>query len=158
LAASNNASTIWSYNHNRVSGAHKGFFESGTIEWQTTTKQGSDPGAWKFGFSNTIRASNNPYELVLAMPVVASGSMVTVNAWVKKSHATDVGASIAVKGNGWDLDGISATETTAANNTDWQQLTITFTPTESGVVPIFGRAWVNASISDVYFGSIEITQ
>jgi hypothetical protein len=78
--------------------------------------------------------------------------------WVKKDHATNVGASILVEDEIFNIGGVAAVETTKASDTSWEELTITFTPTEAGVVPIYAQAWYVAGNSNAYIGSITVTQ
>ena len=60
--------------------------------------------------------------------------------------------------NVFNLPGVSAASATAANNTSWQELTITFTPTASGIVPIwFDSFYINGN-TNTYLGSITVTQ
>jgi len=58
-----------------------------------------------------------------------------VKAWLRKDHATQVNGRLAARGR--QLAGIPNNVTaTLANNTGWQELSISLTPTESGVVQI----------------------
>jgi hypothetical protein len=71
----------------------------------------------------------------IARIAVNANKLVTVKGWFKKSHATDIVAKLVCPGGyiaGVDTDEVA----TVANNTDEQELTITFTPTEAGVVDI----------------------
>jgi len=51
-----------------------------------------------------------------------------------------------------------ADDATAADNTNWQQLTITFTPDVDGIVPIYFKSWYIAGNSNTYLGTISCTQ
>lgn len=82
----------------------------------------------------------------------------TVKVWVKKDHATNIGASIYVEDALYNINGVVAAETTKASDTSWEELTLTFTPTEAGVVPIFAKTWYIAGNSNSYIGSVTITQ
>lgn len=127
--------------------------------WQSTTKQGSDPGAWQVEFhatGGTERGLYNPFNLEIAQVACASGAAVTVTAWVKKNHATNVGALIFVESD--VLNGVTETQDAKADDTSWEQLSISFTPTQAGVIPVFLRAWVGAAIDSVFVGSITVTQ
>lgn len=148
----------WSYDHDNTTGNHWGFTYGCTINWQTGTVHSSEPGAWKFSINQSLRTSFYPVPLKVAEVAVGANTLVTVKAWVKKDHATQVAAKLLVEGSDYSLDGISATSATKADDTSWEQLTITFTPTRAGVVPIFVQAWYVAGNSNVYVGSIEVTQ
>jgi hypothetical protein len=149
---------IWSLNHDQTAGNHWGFTGGATVNWQTTTKQGADPGSWKVTTTSSNRGQYLPIEFKLAEAVVAASALVTVKVWVKKDHATNIAASIYVEDALYSLPGITLTTATKASDTNWEQLTITFTPTSAGVVRIFGSAWYVAGNSNAYFGSVEITQ
>ncbi len=90
-------------------------------------------------------------------PVNAS-ALVTITAWVKKDHATNVAAKLYVEDALYNLDGVVADSATKADDTSWEELTITFTPTEQGAIPVFVDAWYVAGSSNVYIGSITVTQ
>lgn len=155
---SNRYGFIWSFDHDNTSGNHWGFTTGATINWQTTTKQGSDPGAWQFTITGSTRTTLMPIPLKIAEIAVNASSLVTVKAWVKKDHATDVGAKLYVQDALYNLDGVSATSDTKADDTSWEELTITFTPTQKGALPIFVDAWYVAGASNVYVGSVTVTQ
>lgn len=149
---------IWSFNHDQTADNHYGWTGGAICNWQTTTKQGSDPGAWDLFINQTARSINTPARITAAEIAVTANNLVTVKAWVKKSHATNIGCRIIVLDALYSLPGITETSATAADNTNWQELTITFTPTVSGVVPVyFDGFYINAT-ANVYLGSVTITQ
>jgi hypothetical protein len=151
-------SILWSYRHDDTDNNHWGFTNGGTINWQTTEKQGSDPGAWRVAHTSATRTENEAIRFPFAQIAVTASSLVTVKAWVKKEHATNVGCKIRVEDAIYNLPGVSAATATAANNTSWQELTITFTPTASGIVPIwFDSFYINGN-TNTYLGSITVTQ
>jgi len=149
---------VLSLNHDQTAGNNVGFTGGNMVNWQTTTKQGSDPGAWKVAITSSSRSQYVPIQLKLIEFVVAASALVTVKVWVKKDHATNIAASIYVEDALYSLPGITLTTTTKASDTNWEQLTLTFTPTSAGPVRVFGSAWYVAGNSNVYFGSVENTQ
>ena len=151
-------SILWSYRNDDTDNNHWGFTNGGTINWQTTEKQGSDPGAWRVVHTSAARTENEAIRFIFAQIAVTASSLVTVKAWVKKDHATNVGCKIRVEDAIYNLPGVSAASATAANNTSWQELTITFTPTASGIVPIWFDSFYIAGNSNTYLGSITVTQ
>ena len=153
-----NRGILWSYDHDDTTSNHWGFTYQGTINWQTAVFQGADPGSWKVAVLGSSRTTLMPIRLKLAEVAVSASSLVTFKAWVKKDHATNVGAKIYVLGSDYTIDGVVAASATKANDTNWEELTITFTPTQAGVVDIYGEAWYSAGNSNVYFGSITVTQ
>lgn len=147
----------WSFDHDNSVGSNKGFTEGGTIEWQTGTVHSSEPGAWKLVCTSTVRSSFFPLTLPLGPFGVNSSSLVTFKVWVKKDHATNVSAKIYI--NGDTLNGVSATTTTKADDTNWEELTITFTPTQKGAIMVFVDVWCTSTTSaNVYVGTATLTQ
>ncbi len=148
---------IWSYDHDNTVDNRWGFANNATINWQTAVKQGSDPGAWRVVHSGQNRGQFSPVTFTIAELACEANVTVTVNVWVKRDLVT-VNCRIYVLGEEFTLPGIVAAEAVAANNTSWQQLQISFTPTRSGIVPIlFDSWWVSGANSNTYVGSISIT-
>ena len=148
----------WSFDHDNTAGNHWGFTFGGTINWQTTVKDTGAVGSWRVSISNSVRTILQPVYFRLAEVAVAASSLVTVTVSVKKDHATNIGAAIYVEDAIFNLNGVVASTTTKANDTAWEELTLTFTPTEAGIVPIFASAYYVAGNSDAYFGPITVTQ
>ena len=127
---------------------------------QTTTVTGklhTAPGtAWEFDVTAS-RTSNYPAMEKLASIAVKANQLVTVSCWVLKDHATNIGAAIFCRGS--QLPGVDADITvTKANDTNYQQLTMTFTPTQYGVITIEAKVWYIAGVSSAYFDDLTVTQ
>lgn len=161
------ASGVRSYtylkNHDDVEGNHKIIADNaGICEWQTSVKQGSDPGSWKYSpvtiSTNAGAPADNPFKMVLLEAVVSANNLVTVNIWCKKDHATNTQMQIKILNSDYTLPGISQTTTVKANDTNWEQLELTFTPTSAGTIFIIGEVWTTSGTSPAYFGSATITQ
>ena len=158
-AADNNLGfIIWSYDHDQTLGNHWGFTYQATVNWQTTVKRTGDPGSWRVVHSGADRTQSFPVRFQFAQIAVSASAQVTVKAWVKKDHATNVGCRIFVEDADFTLAGITAQSATAANNTNWQEITIQFTPTVDGIVPIWFDSWYISANSNTYIGSITVTQ
>jgi len=149
---------MWSFDHDNTAGNHWGWTGGATINWQTTVKNTGAVGSWRVSISNSVRTILQPVYFKLAEVAVAASSLVTVTVSVKKDHATNIGAAIYVEDAIFNLNGVVASTTTKANDTAWEELTLTFTPTEAGIVPIFASAYYVAGNSDAYFGPITVTQ
>ncbi len=150
--------TIWSFNHDQTTGNHWGFAYGATINWQTSTVHDTEPGAWRVVISNSIRNSLSPVIFKFAEIAVEASVAVTVTAWVKKDHATNVACKIFVRDELYSLPGVTETSDTKASDTSWEQLSITFTPTEAGIVPLYFSTWYVAGNSNTYIGTITATQ
>jgi hypothetical protein len=149
---------VYAFDHDNTQGNQWAFHNGGTVNWQTTVFQGSDPGSWRTVTTAATRTSLNPIPVKIAEVACAASALVTVKAWVKKDHATNIGAAIYIEDALYNIAGVVATQTTKADDTNWEELTLTFTPTEAGVVPIFAKTWYIAGNSNSYVGSVTITQ
>jgi hypothetical protein len=125
---------------------------------QSSVVHSAEPVAWKFTLSSSASGQYRPATLRLGPFPVEASALVTVTAWIKKDHATNVGAKLYVQDELYNIDGVVADSATKADDTSWEELTITFTPTEAGVVPVFVDAWYADGASNVYVGSITLTQ
>ena len=153
-----NYSVVYSFDHDNTQGNNWAFHNGATVNWQTTVLQGTDPGSWRTVISSVNRNSLNPVLVKIAEVACAASALVTVKVWVKKDHATNIGAAIYVEDALYNIAGVVASEVTKANDTSWEELTLTFTPTEAGVVPIFAKTYYIAGNSNSYIGSVTITQ
>lgn len=149
---------MWSFDHDDTPGNQWGFFTGGTVNLQTSVVHASEPVAWKVSLVNNNASQYNPVTIRLGPFAVAASALVTITAWIKKDHATDVAAKLYVEDELYNLDGVTADSATKADDTSWEELTITFTPTEKGAIPVFVDAWYVAGASNVYIGSITVTQ
>ena len=156
--AGNTSPAVWSFDHDDTPGNHWGFFTGGTANIQTSVVHASEPVAWKVSLTSTNASQYNPITIRLGPFAVAASALVTITAWIKKDHATDVAAKLYVEDELYNLDGVVADSATKADDTSWEELTITFTPTEKGAIPVFVDAWYVAGASNVYIGSITVTQ
>ncbi len=111
------------------------FCDGGLIVSQTSVVHGSATRAWKFSPTSTNRSQYYPLNLAIAQIAVGASTLVTVSGWFQRNN-TGLTAKLVCKGGqiaGVTSD-VSASMTAAANT--WELLTITFTPSESGVVEI----------------------
>jgi hypothetical protein len=133
------------------------YTDYGLITQQAATGGGTG-NEWKLAVTNVARTSSYPLNLVIAKAQVNSGALVTVTCYFKKSHASDIGAALAVRAG--QLSGVAPSPTVCPADTNRNQLTITFTPAEAGVIEIEGWAYWQANAADEYvlIDDIEITQ
>jgi hypothetical protein len=123
-----------SHNHNST-GANIVSHGGGLITSMVTTRPGGSGLMWRLLTTDPVRDSFNPLPLYAGQVYCVANATTTVKAWLKKDHATQVDGRLAARGR--QLAGIPNNVTaTLANNTGWQELSISLTPTESGVVQI----------------------
>jgi hypothetical protein len=118
--------------------------QKGTTTKSVGTVHGTATSSWKFtniGASSGGNLVLNPQIINIAQIYCFANVAVTVSAWFNKSNATNILASLVCPGA--QIAGVpNDVATNAASSTGWQQVSITFTPTASGVVTIQARFWV----------------
>lgn len=130
----------------------KVFCDGGTIVSQSGTVHGSATLAWQFNPTSANRSATYPLNLVIAKVACAASALVTVKAWLRRSN-TGLTGTLLCKGG--QIAGVAAdvsSSVTAAADT-WEELTITFTPSEAGVVEIealfYGGTTYSGYVSDM---------
>lgn len=126
---------------------------------QTTVVKTAGGVATQVNVLNTSATSLLPVSFPIATIAVNANTAVTVKCWVKKSHATDIAANIIVRA--YEIIGITADVIASkSNDTNWEELTVSFTPTSKGVINVYGQSWwvANAATQSVYFDDVTITQ
>jgi len=155
-ANTNAGSWLWSHNHDATA-YHWGFTDGGTINSEATDRAGGTGSMWRLTISSSTRSSFYPIKLYLAKIACNANKLVTVKAWMKKSHATDIVGKLVCRGG--QLAGVAADVTaTKASDTSYEQLTITFTPTETGVIEIEAWAYYVNGQGNVVVEDMTITQ
>jgi len=133
------------------------FIEGGTANTEDTDRSGATGKMWRLVLTSSNRNATYPLDLPVAQFPYASSGLVTVTAWMKKSHVTDCNGRLRIKGG--QITGYSSDLTaTLADNTNWQQLTITFTPTDAGVFEVEALAEYVAANANVYIDEVTVTQ
>jgi hypothetical protein len=128
---------------------NRGYSDGAYYITQTGIKHGSSAVGWQAFITSTTRTSNYKFRFKIGVVgVTTTDKAITYTAYVKKSHGTDIEASIVVPGG--QIAGVAddVESAVAGNSTDDVQLTVTFTPTEKGVVEIYANAWWLANTAD----------
>ncbi len=155
------SSAFFSQNHDQTAGNHKIFIVSSStntalISAATDQRQTASGISWKMQPLNTIHSSYFPVTLSLAKVACAANSLVTIKAWMRRSNT---GLTMRLVCKGGQIAGVSSDVVdamTAAADT-WAEQTITFTPTEVGVVEITAEAWGGTTFSG-WVDDLTITQ
>jgi len=133
------------------------FIEGGTANTEDTDRSGATGKMWRLVLTASNRNATYPLDLPVAQFPYASSGLVTVTAWMKKSHATNCNGRLRIKGG--QITGYSSNLTaTLADNTNWQELTITFTPTDAGVFEVEALAEYVTANANVYIDNITVSQ
>jgi hypothetical protein len=126
------------------------YTNGGSVTPQDVTTYYSDGMAWQYGITETYRGTYYPVNMPIARVYCPGGVTTTVTVAVKKDDADGLGASLFVAKN--QLAGITDDiQSYKVDDTNWQEVSIDITPTQSGIVEIEGRAWCVTSTGSVYF-------
>jgi len=133
------------------------YTDGGTIVTQAATAGGTGK-EWKFSITSANRGANYPLNQEIARFLVAANKQVTVKLYFKKSNASAIAGALVVRGG--QIAGVgSDVKVECPSDTNRNQVTLTFTPTEAGVVAIEVWAWYVSSTTDtVIVDDIDITQ
>lgn len=146
-------------NINNVSTDNRIYWLWGNALSQTTTRHTASGIAWQLNITNTGQNTTYPLYYPIAKVACNANTLVTIKAWVKLSHATDIGAKLMIQAN--EIAGVSADITaTKSADTNWEELTITFTPTVAGVAQIYLQGYWLANLADesIFVDDITVTQ
>lgn len=136
---------IYSQNHDQTPNNHKIFQRGALISSATDQRKTASGISWKIQPTNAERSSNWPISLSLAKIACAANSLVTVKAWMRRDNS---GLTMRLVCKGGQIAGVANDVTASVTTTNaWEEETITFTPTETGVVEITAEAWGGTTFS-----------
>lgn len=147
---------LWSEKHGGQAGDDRLYVDGGLVLRQQAVRHTESGYAYSLAVSSATRDVNYPLSLPIAQVACAANALVTVKAWMRRS---DTGLTMRLSCYGGQLDGIPnlvQSSMTAAADT-WEELTITFTPTEAGVVEIMAEAYGGTGYTG-YVDDLTITQ
>jgi hypothetical protein len=123
------------------------------VSKDTSIYHGTTGTSWKIEQLSSNISQYNKIQFSIAKIAVLANKLTTISLWFKNSASTITGQLVCP---GYQLTGTNVVANTVTSTT-WQQLTITFTPTEKKVIEIFVYAY--GSISDyLYVSDMNITQ
>lgn len=149
-------SRIFSGKHDQTLNNHKIFTDRGTIRSEATIRHTDSGIAWRLDPTSTNRSSSYPLDLSIAKVAVGANALVTIKAWFRRSN-TGITGKLVCKGRqiaGVD-DDVTASITAAADT--WQELNISFTSSEAGVVEIEAYAYGGTTYT-VFVDDLTISQ
>jgi hypothetical protein len=148
---------VFSTNHDAGTN-HWLFTDGGTINSAATDRAGGTGLMWKF-IPGTTRTSWYPLKLSIAKVACVASKAVTVKAYMKKDHATNVFGQLVLSGGQLGMAVADVTADASSADTNWHEITLAdFTPVIAGVVEIEAWAWYVAGASNVYVSDMTITQ
>jgi hypothetical protein len=158
---------LYSHNHDNTSGNHVIFTDDGKISSETTIRNTASGLAWKLQPTSTSRDQYYPLDFSLAKIAVNANSLVSVSCWMRRDN-TGLTMQLVVPGSstigappntsplaGIPNAGVISSMTAAADT--WEQVSLSFTPTEQGVVEIFAYAYGGSTYTG-YVDDLTITQ
>ena len=139
-----------------VADTHAIYTDGGNIVSEASVRHTASGISWKMNPTNAIRTATYPLVLPIGKIAVSSGTLVTVKLWMRRTNTGLTGTLVC---RGGQLAGIAADVTadmTAAIDT-WEEITITFTPSESGVLEL--EVWAHGGTTySLYVDDLTVTQ
>jgi len=139
-----------------VVGDSRIFTDGGSIVSQTAVRYSGTGQAWQFSPTSADRNIYEPLNMHVAQIAVAASSLVTVSARMRRSNT---GLTFGLLCKGRQIEGVDSdvqTLMTAVADT-WELVTITFTPTEAGVVQVEAFAYGGTTYSG-YIDDLTVSQ
>jgi len=131
------------------------YTDGGNIISQASTLTAGSGTEWKFTTeTNTNRRLNYPLKLTIAKIAVVANKEVTVTCYFKKGHATNIGARLVFPAQLGEVEHYA----TCPDDTNENNLSIAFTPTETGVIEIEAWAYYITGHSTVIVDAMTINQ
>lgn len=147
--------SIYSHNHDGVVDNHKVFLSYGLVSSATDQRQSASGISWKIQPTNGNLSQFVPLRFSLAKVACSANNLVTVKAWMRRDNS---GLTMRLVCKGGQIAGVPNDVTASVTTTNaWEEETITFTPTEAGVVEITAEAWGGTTFSG-WVDDMTITQ
>jgi len=149
-------SAVFSHKHDTTADNHQIFTDGGRMASEATVRHTASGLAWRMSPTSTTRNAAYPLVLSIAKIACAASALVTVKAWMRRSNT---GLTMRLVCKGGQIGGVAADVTssmTAAADT-YEELTITFTPNEAGIVEITAEAYGGTTYNG-YVDDMTITQ
>lgn len=131
---------IWASKWNRTANAHRGITDGGVIQGATDQRHTASGISWKFSPTATGRKSNYPLKMAVAKVACSANTAVTVGLWTYRDNANIKGRLLL---RGGQIAGVGADVFVDCQPSvsTWTQYSLTFTPTEAGVVELHFLVW-----------------
>lgn len=147
---------IYCTNHDNTSNNWFIYTDYGFIAPQTSVRYSNSGYAWRMSPNSDYRRDNYPLGFPVAKVAVSANSLVTIKAWMRR---TSTGLTLRLRLKGGQISGVANDVTgymTAGADT-WEQVSISFTPTEAGVVEILAECWGGSTYTG-YIDELSIIQ
>jgi len=154
----NTNGSVNSHDHDGVSGSIKNIYTYATFNPDTTTRYTSSGVSWKYDQTNaSTYSSSSPFEVELGKVICNANAQVTITIKAYRSSTSMYGG---IKVPAYIPLGISSvvSAVTSGSATTWETVTINFTPTAAGAIPVMGIAYSDNATGQVYFDDVTIAQ
>lgn len=147
---------IYCTNHDNTANNWYIYTDYGTIRPQTSVRYSNTGYAWSMSPTNDYRMASYPLDFSLGELAVSANSLVTIKAWMRRNN---IGLTMRLTVKGGQIAGVSndVISYVAAAADIWEQVTLTFTPTEAGVVELLAECWGGSTYTG-YIDDLTITQ
>lgn len=147
----NGGGYIYSHKHDQTANNHLITADGGTIVSATDQRHTASGIAWKFRPTATNRSVAYPLELVLGKIACLSGVAVNITIWTRRDNA-NIKGQLVVRGG--QLAGVPddvAIDCQPTINTWEQSSTLSFTPTETGVLELVFKVWDGVGTTNAFW-------
>jgi hypothetical protein len=143
-------------NLNGTANNHKVIMFGGTVLSELSVRHTASGISWNLQPTSALRDVNFPVQISLAKVAVASSGLVTANAWMQRDNT---GLTMQLMCRGGQIGGVASDvfTTMTVGASTWEQVTITFTPTEAGVVEILAQAYGGTTFNG-YVDDFSVSQ
>lgn len=148
--------STWLNNVGGDTNSHIGYMPIGVVLTDTNIKRDGSLYSWKMSPTTTTYAdASNPLILSIGKVICKANENITVSVWVKR---TNVGITSKLMCKGRQIAGMATDISDTAEQADgeWEQLSITLTPTANGIVDIEMQAYGGTTYS-VYVDDVLIS-
>lgn len=153
----NGSSKITFHDFQETAGDHRTYTTSGSILTDTATRHTASGSSRAISPTSTTYVTQDfPMVLPVARVAVAADSLVTASVWVYRS---DIGITTKLVAKGGLLAGVPSDVVATASGSagSWEQLTVTFTSSETGVIELEVQAY-GGTTHTVYVDDFDVTQ
>jgi hypothetical protein len=157
LLSESGASAIKFQKYQNTANDHRQYYQHGTVLSDATTRHTASGISWRISPTSALYVTSDfPMVLPLAKLAVNASALVTATIWVYRDN-TGITAKLVCRGG--QIGGVASDVFTSASGSasTWEQLTVTFTPSEVGVVELEMQAYGGTTYS-VYVDDMSISQ
>jgi hypothetical protein len=147
---------IYCSNHDNAANNWFIYGFGGLIRPQTSVRYTNSGYAWALSPTSDYRRDNYPLGFPVAKVAVSANSLVTIKAQMRRTSA---GLTFRLRLKGGQIAGVTndvISYMSAAADT-WQQVSLSFTPTEAGVVELLAECWGGSTYTG-YIDDLTIIQ